>query len=164
MVDYLVKSEMSNKNFVKYLRAIWQVVRDHLKTEFLDYLTNKESENFRWKQVKDGGNADAKADLKVLNRLKRQARAPTDFPTSRTNLEVNMEDMVRNSTFNKWAMLSKLPEESRFYEERDDEYDAAMTYAYITAKLKNSVVEKSGHQKQNFIASCDFAGYQCSPE
>ncbi|CAG5120526.1 unnamed protein product, partial [Candidula unifasciata] len=99
-----------------------------------------------------------------LHRSKRQGRPAVDYPTSRSDLNVNMEDIVQNSTFNKWAILSKLSPQSRFYEERDDEYDAAMTYAYITSKLNKSVVEMSGHRKENFIASCDYAGYQCSPD
>ena len=47
---------------------------------------------------------------------------------------------------------------------KDDEYVAAMTYAYITARLDPTIVESSGNVKEDFIASCRFGGYLCSPK
>lgn len=76
--------------------------------------------------------------------------------------EVNQEK--EEETFSKWQALdTKNFGAIKYYSERGSDWQAAMAYGYISAKASTTVLEQSGHKKENFIASCEFNGYQCSP-
>ncbi|CAG5133397.1 unnamed protein product [Candidula unifasciata] len=94
-------------------------------------------------------------------RLKRHVRSTE--PPKNTSVQVDWKTVLINSSFNKWNFLDDPSITANYYEERDEEYQASMTYAYITAKLDPLVVEESGHLKNDLIAACRFGGYQCSP-
>ncbi|XP_059174131.1 amiloride-sensitive sodium channel subunit beta-like [Physella acuta] len=96
-----------------------------------------------------------------VTRRKRQA-AQRMSGTDKSSIAVDWSKLLSNSTFTKWDMLNSSGAGS-FYQTKDDEYEATMTYAYITAILNSSTVEPAGHQKKDFIASCKFGGYYCSP-
>ncbi|GFO34209.1 amiloride-sensitive sodium channel subunit gamma [Plakobranchus ocellatus] len=100
----------------------------------------------------------------VKRRYKRQTRPTSRSSEDKSDFAINWDQILGNSTFNKWdALWTNDNGALSYYAERDDEWEAAMTYAYITAQLNASFVEQSGHLKKNMIASCEFNGYQCSP-
>ncbi|RUS89854.1 hypothetical protein EGW08_002384 [Elysia chlorotica] len=96
---------------------------------------------------------------KSLSRRRRSEKSQED--AQRSQFDIDWNKVLSNSSFNKWDALSS--GEINYYAERDDEWEASMMYAYITAKLNNTFVESSGHLIKNLIASCEFNGYQCSP-
>ncbi|KAK3768071.1 hypothetical protein RRG08_045889 [Elysia crispata] len=94
-----------------------------------------------------------------MHRQRRSAKSQESL--ERSEFDIDWDKVLENSTFNKWDALSS--GETNYYAERDDEWEASMMYAYITAKLNSTFVESSGHLIKNLIASCEFNGYQCSP-
>ncbi|XP_035828023.1 amiloride-sensitive sodium channel subunit gamma [Aplysia californica] len=94
------------------------------------------------------------------SRKKRQVRNPAD----KSSIDIDWSALLQNSTFNKWDSLdSDINVTSKYYDSVDDELEAYLTYAYITAPMDPAVVEMAGHKKKDFIASCKFGGFQCSP-
>lgn len=94
----------------------------------------------------------------VHHRVKR-----SESESSESREEIDWDEVLGNATFNRWDQLQGSNNSYKYYKERDDEYEAAMAYAYVTADVGAEYAEKGGNLKKNFIASCKFNGYQCSP-
>lgn len=95
------------------------------------------------------------------NQKRRRRSTKSEEKAQRSQFDIDWDKVLSSSAFNKWDALSSPG--SNFYAERDDEWEASTTYAYITAKLNETFVENSGHLIKNMIASCEFNGYRCSP-
>ncbi|BFY97650.1 hypothetical protein BsWGS_00690 [Bradybaena similaris] len=153
----------------KEINALWEASRESkTREEFVKELYDsyiafqKSKMTKRQKRSSDNGNADSSEHYEGHHhRMKREART-TEAPKN-SSVTVDWRAILLNSSFNKWDMLDNPSMAINFYEERDEEYEASMTYAYITAKLDPLVVEQSGQLKVDMIAACRFNGYQCSP-
>ncbi|KAH9518436.1 Amiloride-sensitive sodium channel subunit beta [Bulinus truncatus] len=107
----------------------------------------------------------AKKSRSSIHKHARKVRSIYDRDPNRPSTSLNWTDVLCNTSFNKWDVLSQNSNmSSSFYKIKDEEYLASMTYSYITAQMDEETVEKYGHRKNDFIASCKFNNRFCSPE
>ena len=76
---------------------------------------------------------------------------------------MDWDSLFQNRTFNKWDMLEDSNLSSKFYEERDNGYRAALAFASFSKRHPEAVVMRGGHDIADFIVSCKMGGFMCSP-
>ncbi|GFR78253.1 hypothetical protein ElyMa_000529200 [Elysia marginata] len=102
-------------------------------------------------------------DYGVIRKRKKRAESHKNFAHADDD---TAEKETPEESFSKWLALKNDgygAARSRYYSNRSADWQAAMTYGYISARINKTLLEEAGHSKENFIASCEFNGFQCSP-
>ncbi|XP_076443977.1 epithelial sodium channel subunit gamma-like [Babylonia areolata] len=72
-------------------------------------------------------------------------------------------EAMRNNSFNKWDALDSPGINVSYYQTRGVEFQAAMAYASLSATLPPDRVKRSGHHLHDFLITCRYDGFRCSP-
>ena len=73
-----------------------------------------------------------------------------------------MRKMI-DQKFDVWQALNDSATAKQYYNTDDDEIVAAMTYSGIASEMQQQKLKSYGHQLEEFLVSCRFAGLPCSP-
>ncbi|GFO34208.1 amiloride-sensitive sodium channel subunit gamma [Plakobranchus ocellatus] len=132
-------------------------------------------------EVRDRDGSQRKRENGFKQRQSRYRRETVREEEDKSEYDIDWKAILKRAGFSKWDALWLDSNASTstfvpfrwdmllssfltsFYAKRDEEWEAGVTYAYITAHLNDTVLERVGHKKRNFLASCEFNGYQCSP-